>query len=288
MDSTINPINWLVSARPITTDNKLSTDNEIIENSLVFGRFEDHQHVSPFDDNSWVNDINSSDSSDIIFYLHGFNNPPYKKVLERVKNIKQQINACEQNQIDIIPVFWPTQKDLMPANNYFQDQQWADQTAHLLQQYLHPVLEKLTNQRIHFIAHSMGARVLLASLQKQQYPHLKHLFLIAPDIENEALEVGEKGEMLSDSFDHITIFYAKDDLALRTSVIANIANKVVSKRLGQSGPENPHLLPHNVQAIDCDDINFNLDKVKGHSYFVSKSGEVTPVIDRIVNLIINN
>ena len=277
-----NLINWFISARPLTSNNQISTENDIVKNSLIFGYFQKDKQAIAIEQSMWIEQVNLSHYTDILFYLHGFNNPPYSKVLKRVENIQQQLYSTGAKQVQVIPVFWPTQKDLMPANNYFQDQLWADKTALLLQQYLQPLLANITSANIHFIAHSMGARVLLGSLQHQPYPHLKQLFLIAADIENEALEVGQEGEILSESFDHITVYYAKDDLALRTSVLANLANKVFSKRLGQSGPENLHLLPKNITVVDCDDINFHHDTLKGHSYFVSNNAQPTPVIKHIV------
>lgn len=252
-------ISWLVSARPLTNRQELSAKNEILTDKLPFGRFADPRRVSPLDESQWVDELNQTPHSDFVFYIHGFNNPPYKKVLQRVENISHQLHLSGLNNFKIIPFFWPTQKDVMPVNNYFQDQRWADLAAELVKTCLLPVTRLLTNCRVHIVAHSMGARLLLHSLKNTDYPHLSQLFLIAPDIENEALEKGNEGEIFSTTFDQVTVFYARDDLALRTSVVANMVNRIVSRRLGQSGSENPHRLPDNVQAIDCDKINFSLD-----------------------------
>lgn len=272
---------WLITARPLDDDGRLSERNEIVEDGLIFGRFDNNYAVKETTAEDWIDEINSANPKHIIFYLHGFNNPPYKKVVSRIENIHQQMLTAEFEDFVIVPIFWPTQKDLMPANNYFQDQKWADATAQLINNHLLDKTVALQHVNLHFVAHSMGARVLMHSLQDTQYPHLNNLFLIAPDIENEALEPGNKGQVLSTTFDNVTLFYAKDDFALRTSIVANMANKVVSRRLGLTGAENPHLLPNNVRCVDCNQINFQFDKAKGHSYFVAEDNEVTPVVNII-------
>lgn len=276
---------WFVSARPINEEGELSSANEITQDQLILGKLIDSKKVLPQKINTWLAELTDCPNKHIIFYLHGFNNPPYKKVVRRVRNIQAQVKKSGIDSFVVVPIFWPTQQDSMPVNNYYQDQQWADLTAQLIHKYLLPLTEKITNHSIHFIAHSMGARVLLNSLKNTHYRHFSQLFLIAPDVVNEILEVGQPGEIFSQSFKQVTLFYANDDLALTTSVIANVANKVLSRRLGQSGPENIDLLPENVTAIDCSDINYSTDSVKGHSYFVSKHKEITPVIKTICDVI---
>ncbi len=81
----------------------------------------------------------------------------------------------------------------------------------------------------------------------------------------------------------MVVYYASDDLALRSSKVANLKNKIASRRLGHTGPENMALTPTNVYAVDCDDVNTAYDTPLGHSYFRSgkKPGEPGKVFDHI-------
>ena len=66
----------------------------------------------------------------------------------------------------------------------------------------------------------------------------------------------------------MVVYYASDDLALRFSKVANLKNKIASRRLGHTGPENMDRTPANLYAVDCDDVNTAYDMPEGHSYFV--------------------
>ena len=109
----------------------------------------------------------------------------------------------------------------------------------------------------------MGNRVLRETLCEwdrydlaQGVPMLfRNTFLIAADIENESIHRGQRGELISHASRNVVVYYASDDLALRGSKAANLKNRIASRRLGHSGPENMDLAPHNLYAVDCDDVN---------------------------------
>ena len=80
-------------------------------------------------------------------------------------------------------------------------------------------------------------------------------FLVAADIVNESLHKGERGELICHSSRNVIVYHASDDLALRASKASNLKNKIASRRLGHTGPEDMHLTPANVYSVDCDDVN---------------------------------
>ena len=131
-------------------------------------------------------------------------------------------------------------------------------------------------KRINVLAHSMGNRVLRETLanwakydRNWKVPLIfRNTFLVAADIVNESLERGRTGEFISQASRNVSVYYASDDIALRASKVSNLKNKVTSRRLGHSGPENLGLLPRNIFFIDCDDVNTKYDLLKGHSYFL--------------------
>ncbi len=50
------------------------------------------------------------------------------------------------------------------------------------------------------------------------------------------------------------VYHAADDLALRSSKVANLKNRIVKRRLGHTGPAELERASANIAAIDCDDI----------------------------------
>jgi len=137
----------------------------------------------------------------------------------------------------------------------------------------------------------MGNRVLretLATWNKYDLADgvplvFRNTFLVAADIVNESLEVGNRGEHICYSARNVVVYHASDDLALRASKVSNIKNKIASRRLGHTGPEDMSAVPGNVYSVDCDDVNNTYDRPKGHSYFRSgaRKGQPGKVFEHI-------
>ena len=122
----------------------------------------------------------------------------------------------------------------------------------------------------------MGNRVLRQTLLAWDKYHLKdgvpmlfrNIFMAAADVVNETLEKGEDGEHIPMSARNVVTYYASDDMAMPASKITNLRNKIVSRRLGMTGPEDMDKVAQNVYAIDCDNFNNKYDFPKGHAYFL--------------------
>ena len=149
-------------------------------------------------------------------------------------------------------------------------------------------------KRINVLAHSMGNRVLRETLSKWDKYDLangvpllfRSTFLMAADIVNESLEEGEVGRLISQSSRSVSVYYASDDLALRSSKISNLKNMVASRRLGHTGPEDMYKVHPNVYAIDCDNFNNTYDSPKGHSYFLDDNdGNIGAVFEHLFNTV---
>jgi hypothetical protein len=97
----------------------------------------------------------------------------------------------------------------------------------------------------------------------------RNTFLVAADIVNESLEYGKEGEHICHASRNVCVYFAADDLALRASKVSNIKNRITSRRLGHSGPENIQKVPTNVFSIDCDNFNNTYDAPTGHTYFLT-------------------
>lgn len=113
----------------------------------------------------------------------------------------------------------------------------------------------------------------------------RNVFLLAADLENEILEEHKDGRYIIDSTRNTVVYFANDDYAMPASKISNVRNKVLSRRLGMTGPEDLSKLPSRVFEVDCDDFNNRFDR-KGHSYFLTDSaGVVSPVVKHMVDAI---
>lgn len=138
----------------------------------------------------------------------------------------------------------------------------------------------------------MGARVLRGALESWRhdfgpvYSVFRNIFLAAADLVNETLEADGSGRCLSDAARNVTVYYANDDLALRTSKVTNLRHKIVSRRLGHTGPEDMSRVAKNVYAIDCDNFNNSIDPPVGHAYFLcDRNGNASPVLSHLMQAV---
>ncbi len=229
----------------------------------------------------------------ILLYIHGFNNMPEKHIFPRAAQLHKFFNPGRSTSVFVVPVIWPCDNDLGVIKDYWDDQKSADQSsfafARVLEtffQWREEQAEKCHNDptnkdvmcdiRINVLAHSMGNRVFRETIvnwakydRGGNVPLLfRNVFLVAADVVNETLERGRPGNLITQSARNVSVYYASDDLALRASKVSNLKNKVASRRLGHSGPENLELIPRNVYSIDCDGYNTKYDKPAGHTYFL--------------------
>ena len=222
----------------------------------------------------------------LLLYIHGFSNLP-EDVFPAAQEFQHLCDAKQKDEVVVVPIIWPCDNDRGIVGDYWDDQKAADSSAfsfsRALQRFLDwreqdaKQMDQPCYKRINILAHSMGNRILRETLVAWERYDLaagvplifRNAFLIASDIVNESLHKGEPGELISNASRNVLVYYASDDLALRASKAANLKNKIASRRLGHTGPENMRQTPNNVSAIDCDDVNNLYDNPKGHSYFRS-------------------
>ncbi len=229
--------------------------------------------------------LKKSKEDQLLFYIHGFSNLPEVDIFPRANTMQVLFDAKKQSFIKVIPIIWPCDNDMGILKDYWDDQKAADASSfafsRVLEKFMkwresNSTLDKPCLKRINILAHSMGNRVLRQTLvqwakydQGGKVPMIfKNIFLVAADIVNESLERDNPGSLISQSCRNVVVYYASDDLALRASKVANLKNRVASRRLGHTGPENLDAISRNVYSIDCDDVNSKYDKLKGHSYFL--------------------
>lgn len=254
---------------------------------------------------NFLNQVKQTDCQQILIYIHGFSNLP-EDAIAQAKQLQALCDHAKANEILVVPLIWPCDNDLGIIKDYWDDQKSADASsfsfARLLEKFIawrnsekHNPVEDPCLKRINVLAHSMGNRVLRETLSTWNKYDLangvpllfRNTFLVAADIVNESLHENETGELISHASRNVIVYHASDDLALRASKASNLKNRIASRRLGHTGPENMEKTPTNVFSVDCDDINTEYDFPKGHSYFLQDSrGKPGRVFLHIFNTLI--
>ncbi|MCW8884910.1 MAG: alpha/beta hydrolase [Motiliproteus sp.] len=242
----------------------------------------------------WLTKLKKSKAEQLLFYIHGFSNLPEPDIFPRAEQLQNHFDKKEKGLIKVVPIIWPCDDDPGIVKDYWDDQKSADMSAFSFARALQFFMkwrdkepeENPCIKRINVLAHSMGNRVFRETLSAWNKYDLangvpllfRNTILMAADIVNESLEEGEEGRLISQSSRNVSVYFASDDLALRASKVSNLKNKVASRRLGHSGPEDMTKTQSNVYAIDCDNFNNKYDKPKGHSYFLSDENKKIGVV----------
>ena len=287
----------------------------------------------------FISDIKNTGYEQIFIFIHGFNNLPEDDIFQDTEAIQQYFDRKKKGSVLVIPLIWPCDDD-WALFDYFDDRETIEHMEK--RDSIGKVLDLFSDdgfsKDVNILAHSMGNRVLRAELKKWKDKHkkkrkhiariFKNIFLIASDMENETLEVGQGGEAICESAKNVVVYYADDDLALKYgSPLLNaklklkekiselkakaklkfksMVNKLlhrkepkeqklrvkkldISRMLGQTGPDSMSKIPNNVYAIDCDKVN-NLDGgFKGHTYFVPKASGENVVLNHMLSVLTTN
>ncbi len=268
---------------------KISFDmsNNLSSQSVYFCRRNGKGDYTEVGSLNFMAELKKSNVEQILIYIHGFSNLPEPDIFPRAAALQGLFDKKQEGLVLVVPLIWPCDDDPGIIKDYWDDQKSADASAFAFARVLEKFMAWRTKaevddkeapclKRINILAHSMGNRVLRQTLETWasydrggEVPLLfRNTFLVAADIVNESLERGKTGDYICQSSRNVSVYFASDDLALRSSKVSNLKNKVASRRLGHTGPENMELVPNNVYAVDCDDINTKYDYPKGHSYFL--------------------
>ena len=282
---------------------RFDLDDNSPSNSVYFCERQAKDSYTEVGSTDFLSRVKGSKFRQILLYIHGFSNLP-EDVFSGALEFQELCEQQKKNEVLVIPMIWPCDNDLGVVKDYWDDQKAADVSAFSFARVLEKFLawrssEKFNPQqnpclkRINVLAHSMGNRVLRQTIlawSKYDLPRgvpliFRNIFMVAADVVNETLHVGEPGEAVCHATRNMVVYHASDDLALRASKASNLKNKIASRRLGHTGPEDASRTPPNVYRIDCDDVNNVYDKPIGHTYFRSgkNKGEPGKVFKHIFN-----
>ena len=218
----------------------------------------------------------------VLFFLHGFNCQPEAQAFPAAERLQTLADELAPGLIEVVPVIWPCDDDFGVVLDYWDDQGNADVSGMALARLLGKFIawrerldrEETCLKHVNLLAHSMGNRVLATALAAWAHDYgtvpalFRAVLMVAPDLANDVFAPGRPGSIIADAARHVLVYHAADDLALRSSKVANVRHKIVRRRLGHTGPAELDAAPRNVVAVDCDDFNSHYDRL-GHSYFLA-------------------
>ena len=217
------------------------------------------QKVESYTDGSFYNllrgRISGSDRRDAFLFIHGYNTS-FQDAARRTAQIAYDL------KFQGAPMFysWPSQGK---ASRYLVDETNADWTVPHLLAFLKELRSRSGAQRVHIIAHSMGARILTKTMDKlnadAQQVMFNQIILAAPDIDRDTFL--DLARAMNWRADRVTLYASSRDKALK-------ASKAVHGylRAGESGDEL--VTCPGIDTIDATSVETDFF---GHSYFAART-----------------
>lgn len=227
---------------------------------------------------------------DVVIYIHGFNVSWREAVgsalaLQEMLNqrIRPEAKAADQTGVVVFLFTWPSDGLALPYVSYKSDRTDAEASGYAvgrgllkLRDFLASLRtrgragEPLCDQEMHLLCHSMGNYVLQNTVKRLLefnrglvLPRIfEHIFMCAPDVNDNVFEFGQPLERLPELARTVSVYHNKGDMAMYVSDYT----KQNPDRLGMAGASKPGTLHSKIHQIDCTPI------VKGlveHSYYLS-------------------
>ena len=207
--------------------------------------------------------LQSSRKSCFVF-IHGFN-VDFENAALRTAQMHYDL------KFEGVPIFfsWPSRGSV---RHYFSDRNEIEFSRYVIKQFLVDIAERVDADRIHVIAHSMGADATCRAIAElgDRGRIFDQIVLAAPDIDREVFRVQIAPRLIKTAV-RTTLYCSKNDLALMLS-----RNFNDSMRAGDSSAGA--LVVRDVDTIDASGIDTDL---LGHSYY----GDCLPLLNDVRSLL---
>lgn len=227
---------------------------------------------------------------DVLLFLHGFASE-FETGLERIAELVDKYQGEGVKPMVGFAFCWPSKGDVFPPWRYRDDRAAARLSGMAMARAFCRLLEHLNvvrqqgqacAQRMHLVAHSMGNYVLTSALQSlvneyqtgRHIPLFEHVFLMAADEDDDALEQEHKLGPLGRIARNIHVYYSKNDTALDVSDLS----KGNPERLGSHGPKNMALTSDRVVAVDCRRVDETKFSHGNHQYYRLRKEVIADVV----------
>lgn len=228
-------------------------------------------------------------SSDVLIYIHGFNvkwNEAVGGALALQLMLDNSPRRDPAQNLSVVLFSWPSDGAALPWVSYKSDRTEAAGSGGAVgraflkvRDFLIGLRDKaraggreLCGQDIHLLCHSMGNFLLENALARlydfspgNALPRLfEHVFLCAPDLDDNALEEGKALGRINQIARQVTLYYNRHDKAMYVSDYT----KGNPERLGHNGAAHPAQLHNKIHQVDCTPV---VSDFTGHSYYLSGS-----------------
>lgn len=220
-----------------------------------------------------------------IAYIHGYNTS-FREAL--VGGAKIAEKWAVNGATNVIVFSWPSDGKLTPFVAYRNDRDDAKASGGALSRLMLKFRDFLNdiergdecNAHVHLVAHSMGNYVLRHGVQAYKkramasnlQPLFTHSFLMAADEDHDAFEHEHKLAQLPELCGNVHCYFNRGDAAL----VVSDKTKQNPTRLGNYGPDKPHVIPGNVDSIDGSAV---LSGLVEHNYFTDSARIIRDVRD---------
>lgn len=231
---------------------------------------------------------------DVLLYVHGFNvswdNAVGSALALQTMLNRPGVRPKNKGEVLVVLFTWPSDGSALPFVAYRSDRTEAIGSGFALgrgllkfRDFLADVTREIQliegqttaganpcNQNINLLCHSMGNYVLQNALQRliersenTRLPRIfDHVFMCAPDVDDDVLESGEPLGRLPEICRNVNVYFNRGDLALRGSDYT----KGNPDRLGTNGVAKPLQVHQKIYQMDCSgDV---VEGVLEHSYYL--------------------
>ncbi|MCQ8103064.1 alpha/beta hydrolase [Methylomonas sp. SURF-2] len=226
-------------------------------------------------------------SSDVLIYIHGFNvawTDAVGSALALQLMLRNAPTRDESQTVQVVLFSWPSDGLALPWVSYKSDRSEASGSGAAvgrgflkLRDFLADLRDKAKKgggqpcgQDIHLLCHSMGNFLLQSALARiadftpgNSLPRIfEHVFLCAPDVDDNALEPGQPLGSIDQIARNVSLYHNRGD----TAMVISDYSKGNPERLGGAGAAHPAMLHNKVHQIDCTPVVHGLVE---HSYYLS-------------------
>lgn len=238
-----------LQAQPITMEEALGVGSDRVYHVVLVS-------VKDKPRDAFLSELESAGKGqDALVFIHGYSNS-FEYAARRLGALKHDLNFSGL----AILYSWASRNSW---SAYPEDEATADWSSPHFQKFLQELFQTGI-RRVHFIAHSMGNRILLRGLQACNLQHVGQAVFAAPDVDADTFR--EALLMVKRLTDRMTEYANDDDRALWASAMLH--------RLPRAGQLKAAVYNSDEDVVDATRVDTSLDH---HSYFVDSPQVVSDI-----------
>lgn len=221
---------YIISVRDsIWNDNKFSINDVVMDDSGIILNKDDL--------------LAACTNRRVLVLVHGYYSPR-KRLIRTYQIIEQQLHQHGMGVgYTVVGFVWPGGSQFW---HYLWSKDRSSEVGFRLQSWLWELGQVASALDVN--THSLGARCLFYALKEYPDVRVRNAFVLAPAVDDECLQSGEKFDSVPYKCDELVGFYSRHDPVLRFAYPLNDLDLA----LGNRGPQNESKIEaSNVRFVDC-------------------------------------